>query len=116
LRRLLASLLALLPAPTFAEDWWYVGVAGDPGDQYAAYADRKSRTRIGDRVTISEGSEYERATAQGNISGRFRTVYDCRARTAQIIGAVFFGPDGPSASVPRATLQPMASTLAASTR
>jgi hypothetical protein len=94
LRRLLASLLAALPAPAVAEDWWYVGVAGDPGDQYAAYADRESRNRTGDRVTISEASEYERVSQEGNASGRFRTVYDCRARTAQIVDAVFYGPDG----------------------
>jgi hypothetical protein len=94
LRLLLASLLALLPAPALAEDWWYVGVAGGPGDQYAAYADRESRSRTGDRVSIFEGSEYERATQEGTVSGRFRTVNDCKARTAQIVDAVFFGPDG----------------------
>jgi len=94
LRRLLASALAVLPSPVLAADWWYLSVTGDPGDQYAAYADLGSRSRTGDRVTISEASEYERATERGIVSGRFRTVYDCRARTAQIVDAIFYGPDG----------------------
>jgi hypothetical protein len=94
LRRLLAGSLALSAAPAAAEDWWYVGMTGDPGGQYAAYADRESRSRTGDSVTVREASEYERVSARGIVSGRFRTVYDCRARTAQIVDAVFYGPDG----------------------
>ena len=94
MRRLLAGLPILLAAPASAEDWWYISVTGDPGDQYAAYADRDSRTRTGDRVTIRQGSEYERVSARGIVSGRFRTLYDCRARTTQIVEAIFYGPDG----------------------
>jgi hypothetical protein len=92
--RYLIGLLVLLAAPASAEDWWYIGVAGDPGDQYAAYADRDSPQRTGDRVTIREASEYERVSQRGIVSGRFQTVYDCRARTAQIVDAIFYGLDG----------------------
>lgn len=92
-RALLATALALLPAPAAATDWWYLSVGGDPGEQAAAYADRDSRSRSGDRVTIREASEYERVT-EGNVSARLTVAYDCRARTAQIIDARFYGADG----------------------
>jgi hypothetical protein len=94
LRGLLVGLLALPPAPAAAADWWYLSVAGDPGDQAGFYADRESRRRSGDRVTIREATEYERVTEQGNLSARLLVVYDCRARTAQIVDASFHGTGG----------------------
>ena len=36
----LAGLIGLLSGPVAAEDWWYLSVAGNPGDQVAFYADR----------------------------------------------------------------------------
>ena len=92
-RILLGALLALSPAPAAAADWWYLSVAGAPADQAAFYADRESRARSADRVTIREASEYERA-AEGSVSGRLDVVYDCRQRTARIVHALFYGPDG----------------------
>lgn len=96
LRALSALLLAAQAAPaTPTEDWWYLSLAADdPADMASFYADLASRRRSGDRVTISQATEYQRVSEQGNLSSRTTTVYDCRARTAQITAAFFLGPDG----------------------
>ena len=78
----LAAALLIVQAPAVGEEWWFLRLGGEIGEQDAFYADRASIRRTGDRVRIVLAREAERPDDVLQIASTRRAVeFDCRTRT-----------------------------------